>query len=192
MKIIAMMALAVTMEIGARADQVTVYVQGSDVVPITTFIRAQGLANGIFRGAGVKIDWRIGQPPRSQPRRRDPIVVEITTKTPSQLEPGALAFALPYEGVHIDVFYDRVQQVNPDSLTEYVLAHVLVHEITHILQGISRHSETGVMKAHWNQDDYMDMRWKGLAFTELDVQLIRVGLAERAKTGALIAAAATH
>ena len=192
MKIIAMMALAVTLGIDARADQVTVYVQGSDAVPMRIFSHAQSLANGIFRGAGVNIDWRRGQPPRSEARPKEAIVVEITTKTPQQLEPGALAFARPYEGVHIDVFYDRVQKVNPDSLTEFVLAHVLVHEITHILQGISRQSETGVMKAHWNQADYMNMRWEGLPFTEADLELIRVGLAERAKTGELIAAVATH
>jgi hypothetical protein len=191
MKIIVMTWLAVTMGIGARADQVTVYVQGSDVVPPRIFIRAQSLANGIFRSAGVKIDWRCIQPP-FQARPKEAIVVEITTETPPQLEPGALAFARPYEGVHINIFYDRAQQVNPGSLTEYVLAHVLVHEITHILQGTARHSETGVMKAHWDHDDYMEMRAKGLPFTEADVQLIRAGLAERAKTSALIASAATR
>jgi hypothetical protein len=30
----------------------------------------------------------------------------------------------------------------------------LVHEISHVLQGTNRHSETGVMKARWNQEDY--------------------------------------
>jgi hypothetical protein len=37
----------------------------------------------------------------------------------------------------------------------FVLAHVLVHEITHILQGIDRHSESGVMKS---PGDYVSHR----------------------------------
>jgi len=41
-----------------------------------------------------------------------------------------------------------------------VLAHVLVHEVTHILQGIPRHSESGVMKAQWDSNDFAQMTWE--------------------------------
>jgi hypothetical protein len=57
-----------------------------------------------------------------------------------------------------------------------VLAHVLVHELTHILQGFPRHSEGGVMKAHWDSGDFAQMTWKPLPFTEVDVDLIQRGL----------------
>ena len=60
-----------------------------------------------------------------------------------------------------------------------VLAHVLVHEITHILQGLSRHSESGVMKARWDSQDFAQMSWKPLPFTAEDVDLIQRGLAAR-------------
>jgi hypothetical protein len=189
MKILRLVAMAVVMEIGARADEVTVYVQGLSAVPAPVLSRAQALANEIFAGAGVKIDWRRGQPPRSQSRSEKPIVVEIITDTPSELKPGALAFARPYEGVHIDVFYDRVRAATEPELTPNVLAHVLVHEITHILQGTCRHSDTGVMKARWTHTDYMEMGQKPLSFTEEDVQLITTGLAERANPRGLVATA---
>jgi hypothetical protein len=57
-----------------------------------------------------------------------------------------------------------------------VLAHVLVHEITHVLEGIDRHSATGIMKAHWNYNDYLEMRRKPLPFAHEDVNLIYDGL----------------
>jgi hypothetical protein len=192
MKILAVVAVAVVMEIGARADEVTVYVQGLSVVPAPVLSRAQALANEIFAGVGVKIDWRRGQPTRSQSRSEKPIVVEMITDTPTKLKPGALAFARPYEGVHIDVFYDRVGAATEPELTPNVLAHVLVHEITHILQGTCRHSDTGVMKARWTHTDYMEMGQKPLPFTEEDMQLIRSGWVVRATSGTPVATAGTR
>jgi len=189
MKITTMAAVAVAVALNARAGEVTVYVHGLSVVSAPVLSRAQALANEIFANAGVKIDWRIGQPTRSQSHGEKPIVVEMITDTPSELKPGALAFARPYEGVHITLFYDRVRAATEPELTPNVLAHVLVHEITHILQGTCRHSDSGVMKARWDHADYMEMGQKPLSFTEQDVQLIKNGLAERANAGTLVAAA---
>jgi hypothetical protein len=188
MKIMALVAIAVAIETGARADEVTVYVQGISVVPAPVLSRAQALANDIFSAAGVGIDWRRGEPSRLESQLQRQIVVEMTTQTPRERKPGALAFAAPYEGVHIQVFYDRVQTVTEPELTPAVLAHVLVHEITHILQGTCRHSDTGVMKARWTHQDYMEMGQNPLSFTDEDVALIHSGLAARADTTRLIAA----
>ncbi len=102
MKITAMAAVAMTVAMSARADEVTVYVQGFSVVPAPVLNRAQVLAKEIFAGVGVKIDWRRGQPSRSRSRSEKPIVVEMTDDTPSALKADALAFARPYEGVHIE------------------------------------------------------------------------------------------
>jgi hypothetical protein len=187
MKITTMAAVAIAVAMSAQADEVTVYMQGSSVVPAVALNRARVLANEMFASVDVKIDWRTGQPTRSLSRSEKPIVVEMTTDTPRELKPGALAFAGPYEEVQIDVFYDRVRAATGPELTPNVLAHVLVHEITHILQRTCRHSETGVMKAHWNHEDFMEMRMKPLSFTEEDVQLIRAGLAGRATSGTFVA-----
>jgi hypothetical protein len=58
------------------------------------------------------------------------------------------------------------------------LGRVLAHEITHILQGADHHSLTGVMKAHWTNDDIARMGNKPLAFDPLDIFLIHQGLVE--------------
>jgi hypothetical protein len=70
---------------------------------------------------------------------------------------GALAFALPYRGTA-------------------VLAHVMAHEITHLLEAVSWHSETGVMKARWDADDFIRMAITPLSFEPEDIDLIQRGL----------------
>jgi hypothetical protein len=192
MKITTMAAVAITVAMSARADEVTVYMQGLSVAAAPALNRARALANEMFASVDVKIDWRIGQPSRSRLRSEKPIVVEMTNDTPGELKPGALAFARPYEGVHITLFYDRVRAATEPELTPNVLAHVLVHEITHILQGTCQHSDSGVMKARWTYTDYMEMGQKPLSFTEEDVQLIRAGLAARANPGTMAPAAGTR
>jgi hypothetical protein len=82
-----------------------------------------------------------------------------------------LAYPLPYEGSHILILYDRLLRKFQEGGISSLLAHVLVHEDTHILQGIHRHSDRGVMKANWDGSDYKAMRWKPLSFTAEDIDL---------------------
>jgi hypothetical protein len=60
-----------------------------------------------------------------------------------------------------------------------VLGFVLAHEITHVLQGIARHSETGIMRARWTDNNFRQMGNRDLMFTAEDVQMIRHRLAPR-------------
>jgi hypothetical protein len=137
--------------------------------------RAELIASKMFAPIGVKLVWRLQH---SCPAG-DTIQVRISVKTPANEFPGVLARALPYEGVHIVVFYDRINHSAGGDVCALVLAHVLVHEITHVLESIDRHSESGVMKAHWTDADYARMRAKPLPFTGWDIQLIHKGLESR-------------
>ena len=96
--------------------------------------------------------------------------------------------ALPYEGTHIEIFSDRVVAVG-GGVREDLLGHVLAHEITHVLQGSARHSDSGLMKANW---DRADLAWMKshchLSFTDLDGQLIYAGLAARGATASTVTA----
>lgn len=87
---------------------------------------------------------------------------------------------MPYEGTLIVVFYDRLLTSLTRSRVPSVLGYVLAHEIAHVLEGISRHSLSGIMKPAWSARDYLEMQWNTLRFTEDDVYLIRRGLEERA------------
>lgn len=188
MKVITLAVLAIATAMSAPASSVTVYVQGLSVVPGQVLSRAQGLANEMFASVDVNIDWRRGGSGHSPSRTERAIVVEMTIDPHRELTPGPLAFSLPYEGVHITVFYDRVRQrAQPDSIPN-LLAHVLVHEITHILEGTDAHAATGIMKARWDEKDLMQMRNGPLSFAEQDVRLIALRLAQDRGAGTLITA----
>jgi len=79
------------------------------------------------------------------------------------------------------VFYDRIPRDITESLFHRgsILAHVITHEITHVLQGIERHSATGVMKARWNPEEFRSMTFRPLAFEPGDIDLIHIAMRRR-------------
>ena len=167
---------------GEPQQKVTVYLRERAAVHPEVRIPAKALAGRMFAKIGISLEWGKGEPTgeSSQPY----VCIDLVTGTAESRMPGALAYALPYEGSHITVFFDRIEKM-PDPGT--VLAHVIVHEITHLLPGISRHSDTGVMKARWTGRDFGGMRVAPLPFTRVDVDLIYAGLsARRPGTGVLV------
>jgi hypothetical protein len=147
---------------------------------------AEAISSRMFAAAGVEVEWRLLRPgSRSAVSTGRAIVVDFESKAPADVNPGTMAYALPFEGVHIVVYYDRIKAASRDNsaLRGRILGHVLTHEITHVLQGLARHSATGIMKARWDPGDYLDMTRASLKFTPDDIDLIRRGCA-RADTNA--------
>jgi hypothetical protein len=155
---------------------VTVCLHNSIVATPGAVERAKMVAKTMFASIGINLLWR-GAGAETPPGLSIDVLI---ASGDSEDESGPLAEAYPFAGStgHITVMYDRVRNSAGLSgdLEPLLLAHVLVHEITHVLQCLDRHAETGVMKAHWTSEDYYDMRWKPLAFTPEDVQLIRLGI----------------
>jgi hypothetical protein len=179
-----MAAMAGTVLYGASAGpmndrEVTVCMENSGEVRMVPL--AQMTATKMFGGIGVKIHWRA----RTTDCPSEGIVISLSERTPATLKPGALAYAKPYEGTHIVLFYDRIVQFYGSVRVAPLLSHVLVHEITHILQGTVRHSENGVMKAHWTWIDYAQMACKPMRFDRDDVDLVHAGLRVRARRAML-------
>ncbi len=136
------------------------------------YTQSETLASRMFAVIGISLEWTKGK--LANESSQQPIIIEVVTRTPTNLMPGSLAYAVPQEGSHITVFLDRIEQMRAPS---NVLAHVMVHEITHLLQGIGRHSPTGVMKEAWTARDFGGMRLRPLSLTPFDVDLIYSGLA---------------
>jgi hypothetical protein len=149
--------------------------------------QAQMVASKIFQAAGVTLDWHSGAR-FCEENPGQALIIRYTHRTPKTLLPGALANALPFEGVHIEIFYDRLLGSEGAVRVEY-LGHVLAHEIAHMLQYTARHSAGGVMKAHWDSPDLARMKERPLAFTKLDVELIQAGLAKRQAKSVAVALA---
>ena len=133
------------------------------------------MASKMFAAIGVTLNWHEGL--NDCPSQG--ILLNLTEETPAALFPGALGYSLPYEGSHVRLFYDRIAQDRPPILVPALLAHVMVHEITHMLEGINEHSTQGIMKAGWTQDDFSCMIVKPLSFSDRDVDMIYRGLTAR-------------
>jgi len=188
MRISRLVALAMVLGMNTQAaraertakQKVTVYLVNDANVPSPVLSRARTLAAEMFAVVGVYIDWRAGQRSESQLSREGAISVLLALDTPAELKASVGAFAAPSEGVHITVLYEHLAwSLAKPGLAPALLAHVLVHEITHIFEGIARHSETGIMKANWTSGDYYEMQTKMLPFASEDVEVIHRGLAQR-------------
>lgn len=162
----------------AEEEMVRVYVNQNTSIPSEVLMRAERKASLMFTKAGVKIDWLMRQYNPKKPIDGRTIVLKIAGDTPLDLLPGALGMSQPFECIHITIFYDRIA-IAPLPLVPGLLAHVMVHEITHLLQRVDGHSEIGVMKAHWSETEVNQMALGMLPFTEADVQLIHNGIAAR-------------
>jgi hypothetical protein len=109
----------------------------------------------------------------------DGLRISLSQSSPATDHPHSYAYALPYEGTHIVIFLDRIEASGGPRALHYLLAHVLVHEITHILEGTCRHSGTGVLKAVFTQTDIGQMEFHPLPFAAEDLELIGQGLRAR-------------
>ena len=141
----------------------------------------------MFAGIGIRIDWHdLGSCPAGVSAVR--VRLSRDSLSMRDLNSQTLAFAQPCART-IVVFVERVKKLHRNE-AGLVMAHVLAHEITHIIEGIGRHSSMGVMKARWDYTDYIEMRRRLLSFTSEDVNLIYLGLKLPVASGAVIAPAA--
>ena len=168
---------ATSLGCGARATDcqtVMVCIEGFNLAEEAD--RAMQITSEIFTTARVTVKWRHGgSRPCPETSERMTIRVSLLTRTPPKFRPGALAYCLPNEDRHVVVLCDRILSASPDLSTP-LLAHVIAHEMAHILQGTLHHSREGVMKARWDHNDFAVMKHRPLTFTETDLQMIREGL----------------
>ena len=180
------LCLAIVAQAGkALPDKQPTIVICMDSGPGTGFpaTRAESIASHMFSAIGVHLDWHHGSHGCKLPVEGT-IHISMSSGRPPDVFPGALAAAwLNDETHHIEVFYDRVLAIGEASFVPTLLAHVLVHEITHVIEGLNRHSENGVMKARWDETDYHSMAYEPLGFASEDIALLRekVGTVEAAQ-----------
>lgn len=172
---IAVLGLALAAQLTAAAD-IDVYIASVGATPA---FGAEQIASSIFRRAGVVVAWHTWKPRAAISSRA--VRVDLAERTPDDFLPEALAVAYPFadRSKCITVFCDRIRaRARGDIvLQSALLAHVLIHEITHVIQGTDRHSDTGMMKAFWDRADREQMVAAPLPFTEEDLLLIHQGLA---------------
>jgi hypothetical protein len=176
------------MRIGWMALAVATVARGA-AVDVTAYVRIEGrlqtwaaqrTAAEILKRAGVTIGWEKGWPSGGG-TGGVAVRILLSETTPEDLLPGALAVAYPYSGCarSITVFVDRIRQMAKGRFREEtsLLGYVLAHEIAHVLQGVDRHSDAGVMKESWSLEDRLAIFKGRLEFLEEDIYLMRRGLA---------------
>jgi hypothetical protein len=154
-----------------------VTVRLTNAVALHPFVRAHAEAavKDLFLSAGVRIVFRVGAGDRRQVGRS--VLVDLRTGTPPETHPRALGYALPFEGVHMVAFWDRIGPEWEESFRPVLLGYVIAHEIGHLLEWSDMHSATGIMKAHWSRADLAEMRSGKLHFTPPDMDFIHQGMA---------------
>ena len=159
----------------AGAREVDVYVEDHASISPAMYYRATVQASELLARVGVLVTWKSGSPPRNA-GCRPTIALVILDAAPPELKPDVPAVTHLDDG-SISVFYSRIRPAlrNSPSLAPTLLAQVFAHEIGHSLQGLSRHSESGTMKAHWSVVDYRAMQERQLGFSTMDAALIRAG-----------------
>jgi hypothetical protein len=139
--------------------------------------RAMFVATRIFRSIGVNLEWRTGAVAAELQScgwdAPEIIEVEENPSDSGNFTSGTLAYALPLRtsGIRIHVMHDRVAELSTN--VPNILGYVLAHEIGHVLQGLARHSDEGILKAKWNGTDYDLMGVLRLTFSPDDAEIIR-------------------
>jgi hypothetical protein len=148
--------------------------------------RAQMIATQIFVPLGVRLRWSSAGSQCAEAAIR----ISYSHDTPRTLLPNALAYSRPFadpdgKGVQIEIFRDRVIGGAGELARIQILAHVIAHELGHVLGGSDWHSVQGVMRARWSTQDLTTMQRHNLGFSQEDVLIIRAGVAGSAAKGRL-------
>ena len=138
--------------------------------------QARGITSQIYDSVGIHLTWRVLKGDIGCSMERGQIVINVSFRTAASEHPGALAISYPGAGGScVTIFGDRIEPMaaaNPRK-TAALLGHVLAHELGHVLQGIARHSDSGVMKARWTQSEIRTMSVEPLLFNDDDAALLR-------------------
>jgi hypothetical protein len=166
---------------GASRERLVVcsFVEDPSVVDWSMLTKAKLTAAAILKQGGVELKWSKSRRPLECAKWL--MEIKFSERTPDVMLPGAMGYAPPYATgpIRVTVFLDRLWPVlaRTPNWRGSILGHVIAHELTHVLQGIARHADQGLMKARWSEDDFQQMGVKPLGYTPADLRLLRSGMA---------------
>jgi hypothetical protein len=164
-----------------RLQDVIAHLVNRSEAPMTVVHVAAAKAAEMLAVAGVRVLWHGPAPSPADDCRS--IRLAIVDAPTADAEPTAQAHT-DLKGGSIAIFYERLRPTIAalPNLAPTLLAHVIVREIGHSLQRLDRHSETGIMKHQWTDEDYRAMQDRPLAFADADLALLRAGLSRACDT----------
>jgi len=159
----------------AGESAITIRVYSEVALSQQVLSQAEQEGTRIFREAKIETIWvnceasstptdsRCDEAPG--PRR---LVLRIVPKALSAADSiFGMAFLSDNGGVYGDVFFDSIETLHRDcgAAVARVLAHVMAHEIGHLLLGAHSHSSRGIMCASWHAQQLRMIAMGGLFFT---------------------------
>ncbi len=170
-------------------------------VPADDLARARATADHTFQPAGISLQWIDCWVPGDRPssivhrpsspctellhdgsefvfRLMIPVVAE-----PSRSHTVAMGSSLIDHssgiGALTTVDPERVMGIARGAATDYstLLGRAIAHEIGHLLLGHSRHSQSGLMRAFWSQEEIRRVRPADWRFSEAEAAQMRQSLA---------------
>lgn len=161
---------------------VTIYIDSDVCISATGVFRATSQASRMFAKIGIPVQFRYGRKTQTAGQNGLELNIYVGMRAPTGIHSHALGNSHPFsQDGRIEVFYSQIQNYNPELGRSMLLGCILAHEIGHALEGIDRHSATGVMKAEWNFQDLLKIRRGALEFETSDVEFIRVGIQNRVR-----------
>jgi len=181
---------------GTRNPTIFIRVYDYADVPKGIWTWAVRQAGEIFRRAGVETTWmRFTGPGTEAVERKHTLALADAPGLKLRILPRSAAYApgvtedttgyalVPAEfgkAAYAAVFYDRVvlaAQVSvwgePEEMQGEILAHVMAHELGHLLLGSNCHSRTGIMRAGWRWQDLRPVDAGLFHFTSAQAEIIR-------------------
>jgi Zn-dependent protease with chaperone function len=167
-------------------DQADIFVQVYNMAQIgeATLVAALRQAGWIFSRTGIHVNWmecplsNVASQNRGMCDGPAPMMLlRILPRAPDAFSGEAMGFGLPVPegGIHAAVFYSRVARLSTSATApvEQVLAHVIAHEIGHLLLGSNRHSIKGIMRGRWEYSDIRLAIARSLFFTPEEASCMR-------------------
>jgi hypothetical protein len=188
---------------------ITVFVYNYARLNPTLLTRAQEVATGIFKRAGLETAWiycRVSSaeleryPVCHQELHTTDFRLRLLTASMAERLPGAgygdaLGFAQlcpdKARGCLATIFYPRVEELASevgDPVTR-ILGQVIVHELGHLLLGPA-HSSSGIMQGVWSHAALKLMGWNLRLFTSSESWELRAEVARRIEEERRLSAAA--
>lgn len=165
---------------------VTVAVHNHAGVGANALAQAERSASSIFKEAGINVDWVNCE--LSAVAVRNPASCRIT-EFPKHLQLTIAGrsknltdsiFGVSYlgedgSGCYSNVFFEPAEELHERLHVNLgmLLGHVVAHELGHLLLGTNSHSDTGIMRPHWNERDLANAGKGGLLFTQAQGHTMR-------------------
>jgi hypothetical protein len=167
----------------AQGLRVTLQLRNDAKLPDDMVAEAEAAVTGIYAKSGVDVTWSF------MPAAAIVVLIPRAAAEKMDQAPATMGFALGTETERGHVAYvlePRVNEVaNRYSVPKVVvLGAVIAHEVGHLLLPFNAHSRTGIMRAVWDQTDFLKAAHGHLLFTPQQSAQIRSRMVERQQVAA--------